>query len=274
VKLAYLDLAPGEPLPGTPGAVAAGEAVVGPAGGAPAGGGVPAVVLHREAEAAPAGPVGLVRATGLAGRVVFPFGGYAFYPSGMEVGGVCWYRVLPGYEGTDPISLATAVVQVCDLLDDLDLDRLLLVGFGQGAVVALGAALVRPDRVGSAVAVDPWPGHVALLPPASVPSLGGAPDTGEPAPGERAPAADAVPGPSVAGAAAPVGGAPARSFPPVLLAGTAPESSPGLARVRDLLAGRGVAAGTWCPSEGSGEDQADEALAGAVRAWSAAARNG
>ncbi len=54
------------------------------------------------------------------GRVVLPFGDYAFYPSGMEVGGLCWYRLLPGYEGTDPISLAKAVVQVGDLLDDLD----------------------------------------------------------------------------------------------------------------------------------------------------------
>jgi hypothetical protein len=140
VKLAYLDL------------------------DAPGGG--PAVVLHREADTTTEPTVAALRSAGVAGRVVVPFGDYAYYPSGMEVGGVCWYRVLPGFSGTDPISLTTAVVQVCDLLDDLALDDPLVVGTGQGAVVALGAGLVRPDRVGSVVAVDPWPVHVSQLPSA------------------------------------------------------------------------------------------------------------
>ena len=104
----------------------------------------------------------VVRATGIAGRTVVPFGDYAFYPSGMAIGGLCWYRLLPGFAGTDPISLAKAVVQVCDLLDDLAMPSPVLTGFGQGAVVALGAGSLRPDRVGSVVAIDPHPADVAL----------------------------------------------------------------------------------------------------------------
>lgn len=98
------------------------------------------------------------------GRVVLPFGDYAFYPSGMEVGGACWYRVLPGYEGTDPISLVKAVVQVGDLVDELDVERLVLIGSGQGGVVALGVGLLEAERRPAVVCIDTPPAHVALLP--------------------------------------------------------------------------------------------------------------
>ena len=138
MKLAYLDL-PGE--------------------------GVPAVVLHREATP-PERDAEVVRATGVVGRTVTPFGDYAYYPSGMAIGGICWYRLLPGYAGTDPISLAKAVVQVCDLLDTTAMERPLLAGFGQGAVVALGVGSLRSGRVRAVVAVDPHPAHLGLLPEA------------------------------------------------------------------------------------------------------------
>ena len=98
---------------------------------------VPAVVLHREATP-PERDAEVARATGVVGRTVTPFGDYAYYPSGMAIGGICWYRLLPGYAGHRPISLAKAVVQVCDLLDTTAMERPLLAGFGQGAVVALG----------------------------------------------------------------------------------------------------------------------------------------
>ncbi len=122
------------------------------------------LVLHRE------GTTPLDEAARVAdrlpggGRVVLPFGDYAFYPSGMEVGGACWYRVLPGYEGTDPISLAKAVVQVGDLVDDLDAERPVLIGSGQGGVVALGATLLHAHRAPAAVCIDTPSAHVALLP--------------------------------------------------------------------------------------------------------------
>ena len=192
MKLAYLDL------------VGVGE-------------GPPAVVLHREASTGAEPSVAALRRAG-AGRVVAPYGGYAYYPSGMEVGGVCWYRVLPGFSGTDPISLTTAVVQVTDLLDDLDLDRSLLVGFGQGAVVAVGAGLLRPDRVGWVVGVDPWPGHLALLPQAC----------------------------GASGRPAGSGGADAAG-PQVLLAGSSPGAADTVAASAAVLAGRGADAVTWCP---------------------------
>ena len=161
---------------------------------------MPAVVLHREGDPAVDRMVGLVREAGADGRVVAPFGDYAFYPSGMEIGGLCWYRLLPGYAGTDPVSLAKAVVQVCDLLDDLDLERPMVAGFGQGAVVALGAGLARADGVGAVVSVDPWPAHVPLLP-------GAVWDTAH--------------------------------APPVLLAGTHPGDAPKLERLQGVLAARG-----------------------------------
>jgi pimeloyl-ACP methyl ester carboxylesterase len=203
VKLAYLDL-PGE--------------------------GVPAVALHREATL-PTAPVALVQATGVVGRTVAPIGDYAFYPSGMAIGGLCWYRIMPGFSGTDPISLAKAVVQVVDLLDDLDLERPLLAGFGQGAIVALGTGMLRPDRVGRVVAVDPHAAHVALLPAA------------------------------VFEVVAP---------PPILLAASTPDRGAELERTKDVLAGFARSADSWCAESGGAPEAVDAALAEAVRDWLAA----
>jgi pimeloyl-ACP methyl ester carboxylesterase len=107
---------------------------------------------------------GLVQASGAAGRVVAPFGDYGFTASGMELAGICWYRTVPGHAGADPLSLARAVIQVGDLLDDLALDDLALIGWGQGAVVALGLGLHRRDRVASVVGVDAPAAHVEALP--------------------------------------------------------------------------------------------------------------
>jgi pimeloyl-ACP methyl ester carboxylesterase len=199
VNLAYLDL-PGE--------------------------GVPAVALHREATP-PEQAAALLQATGVVGRTVAPVGDYAFYPSGMAIGGLCWYRILPGYAGTDPISLAKAVVQVCDLLDDLALERPLLAGFGQGAVVALGAGMLRPDRVGWVVSVDPHPDHLNLLPAA----------TWAPPP------------------------------PPVLLASAAPSGLGTHQRSAEVLAGHGRPADTWCHDGAGGTEAAEAELAAAVRRW-------
>lgn len=201
------------------------------------GDGPTAVLLHREASTGAEASVEALRGAGVAGRVVVPYGGYAFYPSGMEVGGVCWYRVLPGHDGTDPVSLATAVVQVGDLLDDLDLERALVAGFGQGAVVAVGAGLLRPDRVRWVVGVDPWPGHLPLLPPAP-----GAPEV----PGEE-----------------PAGG------PRVLLAGSVPGAADAVEASVRALADRGVAAATWTPPTEPGDPAGSDAaaLAGALRQW-------
>jgi pimeloyl-ACP methyl ester carboxylesterase len=193
--------------------------------------GPPAVILHREATTGTESSVAGLRRAGV-GRVVAPYGGYAYYPSGMEVGGVCWYRVLPGFSGTDPISLATAVVQVGDVLDDLDLDRTLVVGFGQGAVVALGAGLLRRDRVGWVVGVDPWPGHLALLPPAcGMPERSGA------------------------------GGQGGTAGPPVLLAGSAPGAAGTVEECAAALAGRGVGAATWYPSDEPADPVERDAIA-------------
>lgn len=144
MKLSYLD------VPGTPSAP-------------------PAVVLHAE---------GLMGAAALherifwaqragAGRVVAPVGNYASYPSGMEIGGTCWYRILPGFAGTDPISLATAAVQVADLLEDpvsTGCAPPLLLGWGQGAVVALGAALLDPQRAAAVACIGAPAAHLELLP--------------------------------------------------------------------------------------------------------------
>lgn len=200
MKLAYLDL-PGE--------------------------GVPAVVLHREATP-PERDAEVVRATGVVGRTVTPFGDYAYYPSGMAIGGICWYRLLPGYAGTDPISLAKAVVQVCDLLDTTAMERPLLAGFGQGAVVALGVGSLRSGRVRGVVAVDPHPAHLGLLPEAVW-------ESPEP--------------------------------PPTFLASSAPEGRPALEESLGLLAERGRPATSWCWDGAGGEEAADPDLAEAVRSW-------
>lgn len=134
--------------------------------------GRPAVVFHPEGVPSTDRPTGIALASGAVGRVVAPFGDYAFYPSGMEVGGICWYRVVPGTETADPISLTKAVVQACDLLDDLDLERPALIGWGQGGVVALGAGLLRSGQVGSVVLVDVPSAHLGLLPPAALAAEG------------------------------------------------------------------------------------------------------
>jgi hypothetical protein len=202
MKLAYQDMAAAEP-------------------------GVPAVVLHREGMTSVDGPTGVARATAGVGRVVVPYGDYAYYPSGMEVGGICWYRVLPGFAGTDPISLAKAVVQVCDLLDDLQLHRPVLMGWGQGGVVAVGAGLLRAGQVGSVVSVDAPVGHFELLP-------------------ARARAAEAR--------------------PPLLLAATDPSDGPVLDQQQGVLSG-GRNPITWSgPVEGTCEDK-DKALSVRIGQW-------
>jgi len=190
--------------------------------------GVPAVVLHREAMTSVAGPAGVAQASAGVGRVVAPYGDYAYYPSGMEVGGICWYRVLPGFAGTDPISLAKAVVQVCDLLDDLELQRPVLIGWGQGGVVAVGAGLLRAGQVGSVVSVDAPSGHFELLP-------------------GRARAAEAR--------------------PPMLLATTAPSGGPVLDQQRRVLSAGDRVPITWCcPAEGTPDDR-DKALSSRIGQW-------
>ncbi len=197
---------------------------------------MPAVVLHREGETSFERPLGVVRASRDVGRVLVPFGNYASYPSGMEVGGICWYRLLPGYAGTDPISLATAVVQVCDLLDDQGLSGALLVGFGQGAVVALGAGLLRARRVRAVVCADLHEAHVDLLP-------------------------DAV--------------WEAGDAPPVLLAraGTSTDGDrdgAGLVveREQEALAARGVAASSWSRiGDPADRDVAERALSEGIARW-------
>jgi hypothetical protein len=202
MKLAYQDMAAAEP-------------------------GVPAVVIHREGLTSVDGPIGVARATAGVGRVVAPYGDYAYYPSGMEVGGICWYRVLPGFAGTDPISLAKAVVQVCDLLDDLELHRPVLMGWGQGGVVAVGAGLLRAGHVGSVVSVDAPLGHFELLP-------------------ARARSAEVR--------------------PRLLLAATDPSDGPVLDQQQDILSG-GRAPITWCgPVEGTSEDK-DKALSVRIGQW-------
>ncbi len=126
--------------------------------------GSPAVVLHGAGTASADDLTRVALASGAVGRVVAPFGDYAYTANGMEVAGICWYRILPGFAGTDRISLAKAVVQVCDLLDDLDLGPPVLIGWGQGGVVALGSGLLRAAAVESVVCVDVDPVHVELLP--------------------------------------------------------------------------------------------------------------
>ncbi|HEV3281626.1 MAG TPA: hypothetical protein VG032_08475 [Acidimicrobiales bacterium] len=124
----------------------------------------PAVVLHDRGAASVDRVTAVAQASGAVGRVVAPFGDYGFTAGGMELAGICWYRTVPGYAGADPLSLARAVVQVGDLLDALALDDPALIGWGQGAVVALGAGLLHPDRVASVVGVDARTAHVEALP--------------------------------------------------------------------------------------------------------------
>jgi pimeloyl-ACP methyl ester carboxylesterase len=190
--------------------------------------GTPAVVLHREGTTSIDEPARVALNTAGVGRVVAPYGDYASYPSGMEAGGICWYRLLLGFAGTDPISLAKALVQVCDLLDDLDLDRPALIGWGQGGVVAVGAGLLRGTEVGSVVSVDAPTGHLELLP-------------------ARALAAGAR--------------------PPILLAATDPSAGPIIAEQQRLLGSRGAAVSTWCCTAEGSTAERDEAVAGLIGGW-------
>ncbi len=189
--------------------------------------GAPVVVLHREG-VTPADEASRVADRWPEpSRVVLPFGDYAYYPSGMEIGGLCWYRVLPGFEGTDPISLTKAVVQVGDLLDDLDLDRPVITGSGQGAVVALGAGLLA-GRGTSVVCVDAPVAHAALLPASLLDS-------------DR----------------------PVR----ILLLAGAPAAGADLGRMRELLDRHGLRADTWCWSGGGTREERDQAMADESARW-------
>lgn len=124
----------------------------------------PAVVLHDRGAASADQVAGLAEASGSVGRMVVPFGDYGFTASGMELAGICWYRTVPGFVAPDPLTVARAVVQVGDLMDDLALDGPALIGRGQGAVVAIGTGLLQPDRVSAVVAIDVVPGHLPALP--------------------------------------------------------------------------------------------------------------
>ena len=189
--------------------------------------GLPAVVLHGDGT----GSIDLApvaRAVAGLKRVVAPFGDYAYTASGMEVAGTCWYRILPGYAGTDPISLTKAVVQVCDLLDDLALGRPALIGCGQGGVVALGAGLLRADEVGPVVCIDAPPAHVQLLPPA------------------------VLAGPS---------------HPPVLLVATAASRAAALGELGDHLAAHGIASEAWQWSGEEDGPARDDAMARRIGDW-------
>jgi pimeloyl-ACP methyl ester carboxylesterase len=189
--------------------------------------GLPVVVLHGDGTDS-IDLAGVARAVGGLGRVVAPFGDYAYTANGMEVAGTCWYRILPGYAGTDPISLTKAVVQVCDLLDDLALGQPALIGCGQGGVVALGAGLLRADEVGPVVCVDASPAHVELLPAAVL----------------------AGPG-----------------HPRLLLVATAGSRAAALGELRAHLAAHDIASDTWQWS-GEDDGQArDDALARRIGGW-------
>lgn len=194
------------------------------------------VVFHPEGVPSVDRPVAIALASGAVGRVVAPFGDYAFYPSGMEVGGICWYREVPGTGTADPISLTKAVVQACDLLDDLDLDRPALIGWGQGGIVALGAGLLRAAGVASVMAVDVPADHLGLLPPSAL-------------------AADAA--------------------PPVLLAAGRPAGEVTVADQQARLGLSGIDASIWHwsgdaagPAAGDEPaDQRDKAVAGRIGEW-------
>jgi pimeloyl-ACP methyl ester carboxylesterase len=190
--------------------------------------GVAAVVFHPEGPPSIDRPTRMAQSSGAVGRVVAPFGDYAFYPSGMEVGGICWYRAVPGSTAADPISLTKAVVQATDLLDDLGLDRPALIGWGQGGVVALGAALLRPGQVGSVVCVDAVATHLELLPPTAL-------------------AADGA--------------------PPVLVMATDRAGARIVSDQHDQLGGHGIVTSTWHWTGDDGDDERDKAVAERIGQW-------
>jgi pimeloyl-ACP methyl ester carboxylesterase len=187
-----------------------------------------AVLLHREGIRSTADAVAFAEGSGLFSRAAIPTGEYAFYPSGMSIGGTCWYRILPGFAGTDPISLTTAVVEVADLLGELALTQPVLIGWGQGAVVALGAGLWPGGAVGSVVCIDPSVSHLEQLPPAVLA-----------APGQ----------------------------PPVLLMATDAGFAPELERQEKMLAGHNIAVTSWCWSGDGAEDGLGQAVADRVGKW-------
>jgi len=191
--------------------------------------GPPAVVFHAEGPPSIDRPTRLAESSGAVGRVVAPFGDYAFYPSGMEVGGICWYRTVPGSTSADPISLTKAVVQATDLLDDLGLDRPALIGWGQGGVVALGAGLLRPGRVGSVIGVDMVPAHLELLPPAALATT---------------------------------------DAPPVLLMATDPTGEQTAADQQERLGRHGIVASVWHGTgDDQTADERDKAVAERIGQW-------
>jgi pimeloyl-ACP methyl ester carboxylesterase len=190
--------------------------------------GAPAVVFHSEGPPSIDRPTRMAQSSGAVGRVVAPFGDYAFYPSGMEVGGICWYRVVPGTTAADPITLTKAVVQASDLLDDLGLDRPALIGWGQGGVVALGSALLRPGRVGSVACVDAVAAHLELLPPTALATDGA---------------------------------------PPVLLAGTDTAGGQTVADQQDQLRRHGIVTSTWNWTGDDGGEERDKAVAERIGKW-------
>jgi pimeloyl-ACP methyl ester carboxylesterase len=190
--------------------------------------GPPALLLHREGITSTADALAFAQGCGLFGRAAVPTGEYAFYPSGMSIGGTCWYRMLPGFEGTDPISLTTAVVEVADLLDDLGLDRPVLLGWGQGAVVALAAGVWQSGAVGAVVCVDPNVRHLELLPPAVL----------------------AAPGP-----------------PPILLVASGAAPAAALEQQEKLLASHNIGVTSWCWSGEGTKDDFDRDLADRIGRW-------
>jgi pimeloyl-ACP methyl ester carboxylesterase len=139
------------------------------------GAGPSAVLVHGQGGVPIDELTAFARRCGLSGDLVVPFGDYATTASGMEIAGPCWYRSLPGDAGTDPLTLTRAVVQLADLLADVGLDRPVLVGWRQGATVAVGAALLAPMSTGGVVAVDIPSAHLSLLPAALTVAIGAPP---------------------------------------------------------------------------------------------------
>jgi pimeloyl-ACP methyl ester carboxylesterase len=131
-------------------------------------------------------------------------------------------------DGPTGVARASAGVgRVCDLLDDLQLHRPVLIGWGQGGVVAVGAGLLRAGQVGSVVSVDAPSGHFDLLP-------------------ARARAAEAR--------------------PPMLLAATDPSGGPVLDQQQHVLSGGRVPITWCCPDEGTPDDR-DKALSARIGQW-------
>jgi pimeloyl-ACP methyl ester carboxylesterase len=120
------------------------------------------------------------------------------------------------------------VVQAADLVDDLDLDRPALIGWGQGGVVALGAALLRPGQVGSVVCVDAVTAHLELLPPAALATDGA---------------------------------------PPLLLAATDPAGAQTAADQQDRLGRHGIVASIWRWTGEDGDEERDKAVAERIGEW-------